>query len=117
MSLKMNITMNNVKNKHLLTPFEEILRKKYNTPEKMRAFEKRAAKFAQKCKKESLAELGEEVRKARKNAGVTQEQLANMLNTKKSVISRVEKGDQNLTVEYIIKIAIALGRQFEVRIY
>lgn len=106
-----------IKNEHLLIPFEEVLKKEYNTPQKMREFKKRASKFAKQCRKEVLQELGTEVKNARKNAGVTQEQLAKLLNTKKTVISRIEKGDQNLTVKYIIKVAIALGRPYEIRIY
>jgi HTH-type transcriptional regulator/antitoxin HipB len=115
-SLK-NLTMKDIKRKDLLIPFEKVLAEEYDTPEKMRKFKKGFKAFEQECKRELLQELGGEVKKARAKAGVTQEELAKRLKTKKSVISRVEHGDQNLTVEYIIKIAIALGRPFEVRIY
>lgn len=96
---------------------KQLIEKEFPTPEERNKFYKEAERAAIEFRKEALKELADEIKSARKRAGVSQTELAKRLNTNKSVISRVEKGDQNLTVEYIIKVAIALGRQYEVRIY
>ena len=43
--------------------------------------------------------------------GVTQSELAERLGTSKSSISRIEKGEQNLTLDYVSAYAEALGKQ------
>lgn len=106
-----------MKRKIKLYTLDELIEMEYPTLEERKEFYKEAKKAAKEFRKEALQELAGEIKAARKRAGVSQTELAKRLNTNKSVISRVEKGDQNLTVEYIIKIAIALGRQYEVRIY
>lgn len=108
---------NEIKNKHLLVPYEEVKREILNTPEKRRAYKREYKKFVKENKSAVLRELGTKVKSARNKAGVTQGELARKLKTTRSTISRIEKGEQNLTVEYIIKVARALGRPFEVRIY
>jgi len=106
-----------MKNKHKTITLEEMINREYPTPEARAEFDLEVKKAAEEFRKEAMKELADEIKAARKRAGVSQTELARRLNTNKSVISRVEAGDQNLTVEYIIKIAIALGRQYEVRIY
>lgn len=49
-----------------------------------------------------------QIAKAREKAHLTQEQLAKAVGTTQSVISRIEKGEQNLTIETLSKIADAL---------
>lgn len=61
-----------------------------------------------------LIEFAREMVLLRKSKGLTQEQLANLVGTKKSNISRIEKGLQNLSVEMMIKIADALGTKLNV---
>jgi ribosome-binding protein aMBF1 (putative translation factor) len=64
--------------------------------------------------KRVYAEAGFEVRlaldiaKARQRARLTQAQLAEALGTKQSVISRLERGRQNLTLATLAKIAEAV---------
>lgn len=46
----------------------------------------------------------------REKAGITQNDLAKRLNTTQSVISRIESGRQNLSLDMLQKIAEALGK-------
>lgn len=48
---------------------------------------------------------------ARLFEGVSQSELADRLGTSKSSISRIEKGEQNLTLDYVNAYAEALGKQ------
>lgn len=50
---------------------------------------------------------------ARSNANMTQQELADKIGTKKSAISRIESGQQNLTIDMLIKISNALGKQVD----
>ncbi len=49
-----------------------------------------------------------QIAKAREKAHLTQVQLAKAIGTTQSVISRIERGEQNLTIETLSKIADAL---------
>ncbi|MBH8605908.1 helix-turn-helix domain-containing protein [Thermoactinomyces sp. CICC 10522] len=51
----------------------------------------------------------------RKKRGLTQRDLARKLNTKQSVISRIENGEQNISLAYLNKIADALNAEVEIR--
>ena len=53
--------------------------------------------------------FSDKIRKARKERGLTQEQLGNMININKSSISRYEKGVQLPELENVKKIAKVLG--------
>ncbi|KKT75238.1 MAG: hypothetical protein UW69_C0018G0009 [Microgenomates group bacterium GW2011_GWA2_44_7] len=53
---------------------------------------------------------------ARKNNGLTQTQLAKKIGTKQSVISRLEIGRANPTLEFLKKMATALNSTLEIRI-
>lgn len=46
--------------------------------------------------------------------GISQEQLANMIGTKRSNICRIESGSQNLSLDMLIKISNALGKNVDV---
>lgn len=50
---------------------------------------------------------------ARTELGITQEELANRIGSKKSAISRIENGQQNLTIDMLIKISNALGKKVD----
>lgn len=52
----------------------------------------------------------------RKEQGMTQQALAEMMGTKQSSISRLERGDYNPTLEFIQKAAGALGKRVEIRL-
>ncbi|MBU2445080.1 MAG: helix-turn-helix transcriptional regulator [Bacteroidetes bacterium] len=66
-------------------------------------------------KKYNLAEakLGAAIQIAneREKVGITQADLAKRLNTTQSVISRIESGKQNLSLDMLQKIAEALGKR------
>ena len=56
-----------------------------------------------------------DIAKARERARLTQNQLAKAIGTTQSVISRIERADQNLTLETLSKIAGALHRHLVVQ--
>jgi DNA-binding XRE family transcriptional regulator len=60
--------------------------------------------------------IGALLRQAREEAGITQEQLAKKLNTKKSAISRIENHAEDIRLSTLNKYAQALGRTLHVRI-
>lgn len=53
--------------------------------------------------------LAVEIARARERCDMTQKQLAKALGTTQSVISRIENGDQNMTLETLGRLAEALG--------
>lgn len=50
----------------------------------------------------------------RKNDKITQEELAIRLKTTKSVVSRIESGNQNVSVDMVQKIVNALGKEVDI---
>ena len=67
---------------------------------------------------ESLAfRLGAMLREARKEANITQEQLAQRTGTKKSYISRIERGKSDIQITTYYKLVeLGLGRTLNVSI-
>ena len=61
-------------------------------------------------------ELVEQLKAARKAQDMTQADLAAMVGTKKSNISRFESGRYNPSLDFIIKIAGSLGKQIQIQI-
>ena len=55
--------------------------------------------------------LGERLREERQKVGLTQEQLADKIGTKKSYISRVENGHADIQLSTLQKIFQVLGRK------
>ena len=51
------------------------------------------------------------IRDARKQRGLTQTQLADLLNTSQSAVHRIESGNQNLSLEMINRVASALDSE------
>jgi transcriptional regulator with XRE-family HTH domain len=47
---------------------------------------------------------------------ITQKELAELIGTKQSNISRFESGNYNPTIEFLNKMAHAVGKQLEVRL-
>ncbi|MDR1318267.1 MAG: helix-turn-helix transcriptional regulator [Treponema sp.] len=58
----------------------------------------------------------EEIITARQEKNLTQKDLAELVGTKQSNISRLESGNYNPTLEFLNKIARAIGKELEVRI-
>ena len=56
------------------------------------------------------------LRQAREAAGLTQEELARRLKTKKSAISRIENHAEDIKLSTLEKVAIALGKQLQISI-
>lgn len=56
----------------------------------------------------SAPSIGRMIRDARKQRGLTQQELADLLSTSQSAIGRIEAGGQNLTLDMVNKIATAL---------
>lgn len=76
--------------------FEELLDLKYGElgSPKRSAFEEKALLFA----------VSEMLKEARKEAGLTQEQLAQKLGTKKSYISRLENGKSDIQLSTLYRV-------------
>ncbi len=60
--------------------------------------------------------LAERLREERKRCGMTQEQLAQKIGTKKSYISRIENGKTDVQLTTLFKIFQGLGRQVSLTI-
>ncbi len=60
--------------------------------------------------------IGALLRQARESSGLTQEEIAKMLNTKKSAISRIENHAEDIKLSTLEKFASVLGRKVEVSI-
>ena len=61
--------------------------------------------------------IGEQLKIERQKAGLTQEQLAQRIGTKKSFISRVERGHADIQLTTLVKLFRGLGRQISVRVF
>ncbi len=60
--------------------------------------------------------IGVVLREARKSAGLTQEELALKVKTKKTAISRIENHAEDIKLSTLEKVASALGKRLEVKI-
>ena len=67
-------------------------------------------------KNEAEYKVIEEIIMARKERNLTQSDLAELIGTRQSNISRLERGNYNPTIDFLNKIAQAVGKQLEVRI-
>lgn len=61
--------------------------------------------------------IGTMLKEAREAAGITQQELATRLCTKKSAISRMENHAEDVKLSTLEKFASSLGKSLEVRIY
>ena len=92
-----------------MTTFDEHLDERYGKigTKKRTEFEIKAKAFA----------IGEIIREARKEAQMTQEQLANKTGTRKSFISRIENGHSDIQLSTLYRlIEIGFGRQLNLSI-
>ena len=92
-----------------LTDFESLLNNKYG---------KTGTAPRDRYNADSLAfRLGMMLKEARKEAHITQEQLAMRTGTKKSYISRIERGQSDIQISTYYKlIEIGLGKQLNISI-
>ena len=60
--------------------------------------------------------IGVVLRQARETAGLTQEELALRLKTKKTAISRIENHAEDIKLSTLDRVAKALGKRLEVNI-
>lgn len=81
-----------------------IAQRKKMDPDFAEGFEERYREF----------EIGVLLRQAREDAGMTQEQLAALIRTKKTAISRLENHAEDIKLSTLNKVARALGKQLEV---
>ena len=91
-----------------LTPVEELIEEDFGaigTPTRI-AFDAEVDAFI----------IGEQLRRERKKAGLTQQQLADKIGTKKSYISRVENGHADIQLSTLFKIFQGLGRKISLTI-
>lgn len=78
--------------------FNDFLEEQLQDPEFRQAWEETKVEY----------EVSRQLILLRKQKGLTQSQLVERLNTKQSVISRIEKGDQNITLENLMNIVKCL---------
>ena len=60
--------------------------------------------------------IGEDIVRARRQAGMTQQELARHAKTRQANISRLERGIQNPSVEFLERVARSLGRKIQIKI-
>lgn len=60
--------------------------------------------------------IGVMLRQARESEGLTQEEIAKRLNTKKSAISRIENHSEDIRLSTLRKYAKALGKEIRLEI-
>ena len=59
--------------------------------------------------------IGAILRQARESAGLTQEELARRLKTKKTAISRIENHAEDIKLSTLERVASSLGKHLEVK--
>jgi ribosome-binding protein aMBF1 (putative translation factor) len=61
-----------------------------------------------------LYDIKREIIRLRIEQGISQKELAERINTKQSAISRLENGDYNPSLEFLSKVATALGKELHI---
>lgn len=78
---------------------------------------KRDKRFAKKYEEGyDQFKVGVMLRHARESAGLTQEELAHRLKTKKTAISRIENHAEDIKLSTLERVATALGKRLQVKI-
>ena len=78
---------------------------------------KSAGKSAKKSgAKSGESRIGEMLRKARESTGISQEDLAHRLKTKRTAISRIENHAEDIKLSTLERIAKSLGKDLRVKI-
>lgn len=60
--------------------------------------------------------IGVILRQTREAAGITQDELARRLKTKKTAISRIENHAEDIKLSTLERVAVALGKRLEIKI-
>jgi HTH-type transcriptional regulator/antitoxin HipB len=81
-----------------------VMRRKKRDPEFARGYTEGYEKF----------KIGVLMKQARQEAGLTQEELARRIRTKKSAISRIENHAEDIKVSTLERAAIALGKRLQI---
>jgi DNA-binding XRE family transcriptional regulator len=63
---------------------------------------------------EPIYDVTREIIRLRLEKGLTQKDLAEIVGTKQSAISRLESGSSNPSLEFLCKVAHALGKEFHI---
>ena len=76
------------------------------------------ASYSQKRQQEILKrarylKAAMELKKLRKVLKISQEELARKMKVKREFITRIESGEQNITIETLNRVAAATGKEFE----
>lgn len=95
----------NNKNKKITYPsFERYLAQKMKNKEFREAYEKESQRLL----------IAYKIAQLRKRQKLSQKKLAQKLGTSQSVVARIEQGNQNLTLDYLQKIAAVLNRGLKI---
>ncbi len=60
--------------------------------------------------------IGEVLRHAREDAGLSQEELADRVHTKKTAISRIENHAEDIKISTLKRVAKALGKRIQINL-
>ena len=77
---------------------------------------KSAGKKAKKSAAAGGTRVGDMLRKARESTGISQEELAHRLKTKRTAISRIENHADDIKLSTLERVAKALGKDLKVKI-
>ncbi len=88
-----------------LTNYEKDFKERMKDKKFRKAFEQERRRLA----------IAYEILKLREKHGYTQKELAKKLGTTQSVVARVETGNQNLTINYLNKIADIFKKDLRIR--
>ena len=77
---------------------------------------KKSKSAGKKAKKTGETRVGEMLRKARESTGISQEELAHRLKTKRTAISRIENHADDIKLSTLERVAKALGKELKVKI-
>lgn len=90
----------------LSVPFEEIEAKMLEDEEFRVEYERLRPRY----------EAIEQIIKARKDQNITQAELAKRVGTQKSNISRLESGNYNPSLDFLIRVAESLGKKLSIHL-
>lgn len=63
---------------------------------------------------EKRSKIGDTIRTIREKRGLSQDQLAVIMNISRSTISKIENGKFNITVDYLARFSIPLDFEFQI---
>ncbi len=84
----------------------QYLKEQLKNPEFKKAFDR----------EDFAARVALEIAEKREKYHITQKELARRMHTTQQAVSRIEKGDQNITIAMIERISEALGKKPELKL-